>query len=639
MSWCTTARPSTPITEFIPWTNLAWTQVHHGQLPLWNPYTVLGTPLTFDWQAGTFSLPALVGYLFPLSLAYTVQIVVTMVVAGTGAYVFGRVLRHGRPGVCAGRCRLRVERALRRLAGVADLVGHVVGGLVVRRRGAPAALRRGPARAVALFVGGAGRRGLLPDSPTPSSCWAPPSSCSSPPCWSGAPDVADVGADPAARVGASCGGVVGGAGLSAPLLLPGLQLFPQSMRAGKSLSQAVPLQSAVLVLFQGFDGSPVAGSHWFGSGYYTKTAVYVGVIAVVLAARGCRGGAQAPGRVRGRRGHTAVALAMAVIVYVPVVESLLDGVPLVGSAQWRRSTTAMAFALAVLAGLGADVPSCGRTTGASCGRGCAGLFSVAAAVLLRHVALRPGPAPPRRGHRPRPQLHLACRLRRARDRGGAVLILAARRRKVPAHAVQGHRHAGTRRAGARWSRGVVGGGGVGRGRDRLPGRSRRAAVSSSPTYLAPTAAEATLARAVGSSLVGLRAQHVLQHDSWASSPTTTWPSAVQEFAVYDPLVAPVLRELVAQTATGGLAAPVQTPIVPFSVFCPAVTTSAEARLYGIGFVLEAEGRPRPQRQRLRPARRRRGPLPDPRVRPRHRCPRSAPPGRRRGPTPPARRCR
>src|SRR6202035_728384 len=88
------------ISEFIPWTNLAWTQVHNGHLPLWNPYTVLGTPLAFNWQAGTFGIPALLGYLFPLRLAYTVQVLATLVLAGTGVYVLGRVLRLGAVG-CA----------------------------------------------------------------------------------------------------------------------------------------------------------------------------------------------------------------------------------------------------------------------------------------------------------------------------------------------------------------------------------------------------------------------------------------------------------------------------------------------------------------------------------------------------------
>ncbi len=83
------------IEQMIPWTNLAWTQVHHGQLPLWNPYSALGMPLTFNWQSATFSVPALVGYLFPLHLAYTVQVLITLVLAGTGVYVLTRVLHCG----------------------------------------------------------------------------------------------------------------------------------------------------------------------------------------------------------------------------------------------------------------------------------------------------------------------------------------------------------------------------------------------------------------------------------------------------------------------------------------------------------------------------------------------------------------
>ena len=45
------------IAQMIPWTSLAWTQVHHGHLPLWNPYNGLGMPLAFNWQSAVFGLP------------------------------------------------------------------------------------------------------------------------------------------------------------------------------------------------------------------------------------------------------------------------------------------------------------------------------------------------------------------------------------------------------------------------------------------------------------------------------------------------------------------------------------------------------------------------------------------------------
>ena len=82
----------------IPWTTLASTQVHHGLLPLWNPYGGLGMPLSFNWQSATFSLPALIGYLVPAQFSYTVTVIVTMIVAGTGAYFLGRVLHLGVSG-------------------------------------------------------------------------------------------------------------------------------------------------------------------------------------------------------------------------------------------------------------------------------------------------------------------------------------------------------------------------------------------------------------------------------------------------------------------------------------------------------------------------------------------------------------
>ena len=83
------------IDSMIPWTNLAWMQVHAGHLPLWNPFNGLGLPLAFNWQSAPFSLPSAVGYLVPLRYAYDVGIALTLIIAGSGAYVFGRVLGLG----------------------------------------------------------------------------------------------------------------------------------------------------------------------------------------------------------------------------------------------------------------------------------------------------------------------------------------------------------------------------------------------------------------------------------------------------------------------------------------------------------------------------------------------------------------
>ena len=83
------------IQQFVPWTDLVWHQVHNGQLPLWNPYSGLGTPLAFNWQSGVFSLPMLVAYLVPVRSAYAVVVLMKLVIAGTGAYTLCRALKLG----------------------------------------------------------------------------------------------------------------------------------------------------------------------------------------------------------------------------------------------------------------------------------------------------------------------------------------------------------------------------------------------------------------------------------------------------------------------------------------------------------------------------------------------------------------
>ena len=80
----------------IAWTSLAWTQVHQGHIPLWNPYAGLGMPLTFAWQAGTFSVPMLISYLLPVLFLLTVMVIFTLLLAGSGCYVFCRRSAWGR---------------------------------------------------------------------------------------------------------------------------------------------------------------------------------------------------------------------------------------------------------------------------------------------------------------------------------------------------------------------------------------------------------------------------------------------------------------------------------------------------------------------------------------------------------------
>ena len=114
---------------------------------------------------------------------------------------------------------------------------------------------------------------------------------------------------------------------------------------------ALPVHNLVHIIFQGFDGLPVSGSHWFGYiGGYSETAAYVGVIAVVLAVTA----------LAVRRGRPEVlafgvlCVAMLVIAFVPPVVAVLSRLPLIGTVLWQRGILPLTFGIAVLAGVGLD---------------------------------------------------------------------------------------------------------------------------------------------------------------------------------------------------------------------------------------------------------------------------------------------
>ncbi|MGO8949655.1 MAG: hypothetical protein ACLQUY_18785 [Ktedonobacterales bacterium] len=81
------------IREMNPLYYYDWTMVHSGQFPLWDRYVMLGMPHFSDFQSAVLSLPTLVSYLFPVNMAYLVIVVLSSLIAGSGAYVFARCLR------------------------------------------------------------------------------------------------------------------------------------------------------------------------------------------------------------------------------------------------------------------------------------------------------------------------------------------------------------------------------------------------------------------------------------------------------------------------------------------------------------------------------------------------------------------
>ena len=329
------------IDEMIPWATLAWDQVHHGHLPLWNPYSVLGLPLAFNWQSSVFSLPSLLGYLAPLRLAYSVQVGATLVIAGAGAYVFARVARLG----CL----------------AATLVG-----VVFELSGPMMAWLGWPITMVMAWSGWMFAAGLMVIRGGNRIRWvAFLALVVAASIYAGQPDTLVVlliafavfvmallvlrihrlrgrGAILRPFVGLVAG-VVAGFALAAPLALPGIQLLSGSVRSTSTPGIALPVRDVLHFVFATFDGPATYG-------YYGVSAAYVGVIALVLAVTG----SAASWRKREVLALLGLLAAGALIVFVPAVTSPLDRVPDLRAVKWTRFLMPMVLGLSLLAGVGID---------------------------------------------------------------------------------------------------------------------------------------------------------------------------------------------------------------------------------------------------------------------------------------------
>jgi hypothetical protein len=568
--------PGDQIEMLIPWTSLAWTQVHHGHLPLWNPYSALGMPLLFNWQSAAFSLPTLIGYLLPLRLAYTAVQIVTVVVAGTGAYVFGRVLRLGVMGATTA-------------AVVFELSGPFVGWLGWPNSSAMSWAGWLFAAAV-LIVRGRRRAGAV-------ALFAVSLAFS---VYAGQPETVVLfavalvifvavllagdrsrrgGPRPILRpVGDLAAAAAAGGALAAPLALPGLQLARGSVvRVASSYGALAPHNLANL-LFQGFDGLPVAGSRYFGSSIYPETALYVGGIAVVLAVVALS--------TRWRRPEVpalaACAVVMAAVAYVGPVVSVINAVTGLRSVAWHRSVQPLVFALAVLAGVGMDaVARAGRS--APVWRALLAGFGALGLVLAGLWAAGRGHLPSdeasiRAGSFLWPLIETALGLAVA-----GALVVAARRARRPEDHDADSAAPRPRRGGFTWATAVLLG-----CETAFLVTAGAPLASSSPTFATPTPAERVLARDVGGALVAFSSRECHTPPTLGIHQDINVVYGVHELADFDPMV-PEATFRSFQRATGQHAAAIDAPLI----LCPAVDSAVVARQYGVGFILTQGSAPAP----------------------------------------------
>ncbi len=564
------------IAQMIPWSTLAWTQVHQGHLPLWNPFNGLGLPLAFNWQSAAFSLPAAVSYLFPLHLAYTAQIIVTLVVAGTGAYALGGVLRLGVIGCATAGTVYQLSGSFMGWLGwphaaVMSWAGWLlaVGILIVRGRHRT---RNIVALAVMLALA----------------------------LVSGQPELFTILTVSVVVVvltmliltaRASHHGrsalrplldlvlaVAAGLALGAPLALPGLQVLAKSTRnsgallATTEVGHALPPHDLVHLLVQGYNGLPVAGGQVFGDAVYFDTAAYVGVIAIALAILGV---------VRGRRRPEVVALlVLAVvslaIVFAPPVEAVLIHLPFVQTIDWHRDLMGLSLCVALLAGVGMDALVRGTAPRSNERVLAAALGAQFVLLVALWLFVTSGLSPLDAGQR---RDSLTWGLVSA----GLGLVLVG--------ALAGWR---TRTAT-----------GQGRAADPAPLSHRRVVAglllvvetaflvsagaqlwSSSPHGATPTPAVTALADSVGEGTVGFGA--FTCYDGPAVTSLGILPEAnslfdVHQFDFYDPVLPTGYFQAWSRVSPSKPGVPI------YNSFCPAITTASEARQFGVAFVLEPAG--------------------------------------------------
>lgn len=565
---------------FIPWMSAAWHEVHQGHLPLWNPYSAWGMPLAFNWQSTAFSLPAVLGYLFPLNLDYTVQVLVTLVIAGTGVYVLGRILRLGVLGSVLAATIYELSGPFFGWLGwpfssVMSWAGWLFVGAILIMRG------RHRVRSVALsavvlalaIYGGYPEADVLlaialvlfvivvAVSQGRSLGWRPIG-------W---------------RLVDLATAAVAGVLLAAPLVLPGLQLASGSIRnvsisgnssASPAVGSALSLHNLFHIIFQGFDGLPVAGSKWFGDPIYLFTAMYLGVIAVVLGVVGT----VARWRRAEVRAFALIAVVSGGLVFFQPLVSIMHALPGAEGFRWYEASMTMALAVALLAGFGIDALVRARTTNvASWTFAGFGVFAVilAAIWLLGRGHLPPAEAAIRSDSFVWPAAEVLVGLGAV---GGLFFVLRRRSGSPPRE----RRWLDPRR----WC-----------GISLLACESAFLITAGAPLWSSSqglykaTPSVTAFQRAVGTSIVAFGTPDCYTPPGYGIPQDVNIFFGVQELAVHDPLTPAVFYSGWRKAA--GKRSSLPSWQAEFQTYCPGVNSASLARLVGASFVLERASDPGP----------------------------------------------
>lgn len=557
------------VLAFIPWSTVAWQQVHHGVLPLWNPYAGPGMPLAFNVQSAAFSLPALISYAVPLRLAYTTQVVVTIVVAGTGAYVLSRLLRIGVLGAAFAATVFELSGPVAGwlgwpLTAVMSWAGWLFVAAVLILRGRHRVRSIAFFALIVAFASFAGDPEVLGVLLLALAMYFAVSLVGP---IRQRRDIYQAVVRPMIDVVA---GAIAGFCLSSPLWLPSWSILRGSVREGIG-NPLNSLDSRYLVnlFFQGFFGTPTARSGMFdfdgraNLGYY-ETVAYVGVVALVLAGVGIWMGRHREGVIP----FTCVAVLTLALTFVAPVDRVVSKVT--GAITLHRAVLVLAFALAMLSGFGLDLLVRrwrDRAVLYLAGAGFVGVGLLLLAIWGTELGdLNPVQLAQRQKSFVWPIVATLVGI-------GVVGSLMFLRRQRP--------NATTARVGT--YAGVV----------LLVCETAFLFAAGAPTWSSASAipvndpAAVALSHRVGTSLVGFGGGGcgLEAFASLGIVPNFNAVYQVDELGIYDPAVPRSLFKL-----PGGAAS----PFGEVYTFCPPITTVGQARVYGAGFVLEPLGSPGPK---------------------------------------------
>ncbi len=96
-------RPANPLAfdlayQFVPWRHFAWESLRQGRLPLWNPYSLAGTPFVATMQSAVFYPINLLFTALPFARTFAWSALVRLWIAGFSTYLLARFHAVSRTG-------------------------------------------------------------------------------------------------------------------------------------------------------------------------------------------------------------------------------------------------------------------------------------------------------------------------------------------------------------------------------------------------------------------------------------------------------------------------------------------------------------------------------------------------------------